>query len=277
MSPPTDSVLFSALLTLLRVHCPEAFGAAGQLAMGSAGGDEERREKPPASEEEQAPSEEQREKTGEDRMKRTEEDGRRRRSPKSRAHRGFSKPPPVPRCRRCQQTSHGTADCSSQSKACAVCAEPHDSDVCFDRLRRGETVARRCALCGASGHSAPSLYCPLRPKTPPAAPKTTQPSRTSDDDADRPHAPDHPRRTPQRRLDIETVASPAVTRDMARRRAATTSADASVQHQPRMKPAACQTAPAPASVDATAETDPVTPAPAPPTLPARRCQRRRWR
>jgi hypothetical protein len=46
---------------------------------------------------------------------------------------------------------------------------------------------------------------------------------------------------------------------MARRRAATTSADASVQHQPRMKSTACQTAPSPTSVDAAAETDPVPP------------------
>jgi hypothetical protein len=185
------------------------------------------------SEEDQAPPED-REKTGED-GRRPGEDGRRRRRRGRRTHRGFSKPPPVPRCRRCQFTDHDTADCSSKSKACAVCAEPHESQLCFDRLDRGEVVARRCAVCGASGHSAPSLYCPLRTKPPAPATKTT-PSRTSDDDADRPHAPDRPRRKPRRRVDVDTVSSPRLTRRMAQRRADARPATPAYSTSPERRP-----------------------------------------
>jgi hypothetical protein len=120
------------------------------------------------------------------------------------------------------------------------------------------TVARKCAICGASGHSAPSLYCPLRPKT--ADLRTTSP---------------RPRQTPRTKIDLTSTSSersPVVTRSQTHRAAKktpeaddavkTTTTTTACQTAPpttKTKTTACQTTPPSTSVDAAAQTDPAPP------------------
>ena len=71
------------------------------------------------------------------------------------------KPPGLPPvCARCQGY-HLTSGCKA-AITCGVCASGHYTSQCIALLKAGQTVPRRCANCGESGHSAPSYFCPVR-------------------------------------------------------------------------------------------------------------------
>ena len=85
------------------------------------------------------------------------------------------------RCRRCQVYGHSPADCTSALPQCGVCAGDHHTEFCIEKLKKGEPVVRKCAVCGTLGHSAPSYYCKLRPaalkKKPDSRPSRPQASK----------------------------------------------------------------------------------------------------
>ena len=72
------------------------------------------------------------------------------------------KRPRILQCKRCQQFDHMKKDCKELRPTCGVCAAPHDTSCCVERMRKGRTISRRCALCGEKGHSAPSYKCSVR-------------------------------------------------------------------------------------------------------------------
>ena len=84
-------------------------------------------------------------------------------------------------CRRCQQLGHHQLECSASGPSCGVCAGAHWSQVCIERMKQGSPPTRKCALCGASGHSSPSYTCPAKKTS--RAPASLIASMTAVEDA----------------------------------------------------------------------------------------------
>ena len=98
----------------------------------------------------------------------------------------------ITQCRRCHQFGHIIKDCTTVGPLCGICADPHWTHSCIEKLKQGQVIRRKCALCGAEGHSAPSYRCPERlklgrkekqevPKTTAVAPSTEEASCQTDE------------------------------------------------------------------------------------------------
>ena len=62
------------------------------------------------------------------------------------------------RCTKCQRFGHQKFQCKAKANICAFCAEQHTSDQCFQAIKAGKTVVRKCANCQGN-HQATSKNC----------------------------------------------------------------------------------------------------------------------
>lgn len=65
-------------------------------------------------------------------------------------------PPPI-LCNKCSSWGHVFNNCKG-SYRCRYCAGDHDSRICGDKIKNGESVPRKCVNCGL-GHNANSARC----------------------------------------------------------------------------------------------------------------------
>ena len=86
------------------------------------------------------------------------------------------------RCFKCQMFGHHQSVCRRTEK-CGVCAQPHPTKQCLDKIRNKEKVEAKCANCGGKHHTW-NPTCPQRnermqgklPQRTPATPKTPVPA-----------------------------------------------------------------------------------------------------
>ena len=85
----------------------------------------------------------------------------------------YDEPPII--CYRCSKWNHYAADCLNREK-CRFCGEGHDSRICGDKLKNGQTVTKKCANCG-EGHYASSNECEFHPRRQDAVGPPSYPSK----------------------------------------------------------------------------------------------------
>ena len=62
------------------------------------------------------------------------------------------------RCTKCQKHGHQKFQCKAKTPICAFCAGTHVSDQCFNDIKAGKSVVRKCSNCGGH-HPASSKQC----------------------------------------------------------------------------------------------------------------------